>query len=55
MPYRDPTPEELGQACLNYRHDFGLMTPEQREKLMFEAKEWLMAWFKVVESKEEKR
>jgi len=35
--------EFLGNVCLSYRHDFGLLSPEERDKLMFEAKEWLRA------------
>lgn len=33
--------EFLSNICLSYRHDFGLLEPEERAKLMFEAKEWL--------------
>lgn len=31
-------------ACLSYRHDFGLMSDEDRQKLVFEAKEWARAF-----------
>lgn len=33
----------LGNVCLSYRHDFGLLGAEERDKLMFEAKAWLRA------------
>jgi len=31
----------IGNVCMSYRHDFGLMSDEDREKLIFEAKEWI--------------
>lgn len=31
-------------ACMSYRHDFGLMTQEQRDKLIFQAREWARAF-----------
>jgi hypothetical protein len=48
---REPTEAEVCEACLNYRHDFGLMNEEERKKLAFQAREWLLAWLKVTESK----
>lgn len=30
-------------VCLSYRHDFGLMSKEEQDILMFEAKEWIRA------------
>jgi len=50
---REPTDEEVRQACMNYRHDFGLVSEEARQKLCFEAREWLRAWIKVVEAETE--
>lgn len=31
---------QLASACLSYRHDFGLLEPEERVQLMAEAREW---------------
>lgn len=31
----------IGNVCMSYRHDFGLMSDEDRKKLIFEAKEWI--------------
>ena len=45
QPKREPlTDVDYANACLSYRHDFGLMTQEQRDKLMFQAKEWARAF-----------
>lgn len=41
-----PTQRQLGSACLSYRHDFGLLSVEEREKVMDQAKWWLIAWLK---------
>ena len=35
--------EFLSNVCLSYRHDFGFLSHEEREIVMFEAKEWLRA------------
>ena len=35
---------DLANACLSYRHDFGLMSAADREKLMVEAREWARAF-----------
>jgi hypothetical protein len=45
----DPTPEQVYNACLSYRHDFGLLSVEDRKIVAFEAKEWLRAWQKTLE------
>lgn len=34
----------VDKTCLNYRHDFGLLTEEEKNNIRFDAKEWLMAW-----------
>ena len=34
------TAYELNDACLSYRHDFGLMTEAERESLRREAADW---------------
>jgi len=40
------TPQQIDSACLSYRHDFGLMPEEDRNRLRFQAREWLIAWLK---------
>lgn len=40
------TEAQLNSACMSYRHDFGLMTPDEQERLRWSAKEWLHAWRK---------
>lgn len=42
----EPTDAQAASACLSYRHDFGLMKADERQKLMFTAREWLRAWQK---------
>jgi hypothetical protein len=34
------TDEQIASVCLSMRHDFGLMSREEREKMMFEARAW---------------
>lgn len=41
-----PTPGQIGSACLSYRHDFGLLPPAEKDKVMSQAKWWLEAWLK---------
>lgn len=43
---KTPTLAQLNSACMSYRHDFGLMTPDEQERLRWSAKEWLRAWEK---------
>ena len=31
----------IGNVCLSYRHSFGLMNEEDKEKLKFQCKEWM--------------
>ena len=33
----------IGNVCISYRHDFGLMNEKQRNELIFECKEWMRA------------
>lgn len=33
----------VSNLCLSYRHDYGLMSKEEQQKLRFECKEWLRA------------
>ncbi len=40
-PQRQPlTERDIVDACLSYRRNFGLMEPEERKRLMVQAKEW---------------
>ena len=34
------TAPELADACLSYRHDYGLMSVEDREAMRWQAAEW---------------
>jgi len=38
---------EIDDACLNYRHDFGLLDLSAQADLRCQAIEWLKAWAKV--------
>lgn len=42
----EPTNKQVDSACLSYRHDFGLLTEDERKQVRFEAREWLRAWLK---------
>lgn len=42
----EPTDAQTASACVSFRHDFGLLTPEERRVVMFEAREWLRAWMR---------
>jgi len=44
QPAQPLTDADYYNACLSYRHDFGLMSYEDRQKLVFEAKEWARAF-----------
>lgn len=48
---REPTVMEIGNACLAYRHDFGLLTEDDAANVWAEAKAWHEAWAKVWEDK----
>jgi NTP pyrophosphatase (non-canonical NTP hydrolase) len=41
-----PSEGQTASACISYRHDFGLLSPEERRMVMFEAREWLRAWLR---------
>ena len=43
-----PTPQQIDDACMFFRHDFGLMKPIEQEKLRSSAINWLMAWRKTL-------
>lgn len=38
----------LSDACMNYRHDFGLLPQKEQAFLRLQAKSWLEAWGKVI-------
>lgn len=44
---REPTEAEVADACLTYRHDFGLLSVVERTMLASQAKWWLDAWQKA--------
>lgn len=53
----EPDDEVLSDACMTFRHDFGLLSIEDQKKLMFQAKEWSRALANAVvikQMKEEK-
>jgi hypothetical protein len=33
----------IDNVCLSYRHDFGLMAEQDKQRLRFECKEWMRA------------
>lgn len=47
MPLR-PTNAQVFDACLSYRHDFGLMSDEGRRNVKVEARAWQYAWHKTI-------
>ena len=47
MTIYEPTETETNDACMWYRHDFGLLQGQQRAMVQFQAKEWLRAWHKA--------
>ena len=40
------TDRMINSACMSYRHDFGLLTEEEQNRMRIEAKEWLRVWKK---------
>lgn len=44
---RDPTEAEVADACMSYRHDFGLLSVDERTMFASQAKWWLDAWQKA--------
>lgn len=42
---KEPTDEELADACMWYRHDFGLLADHDKRLVMFIMREhWLAIW-----------
>lgn len=44
----EPTRAQVFDACLSYRHDFGIMDKEKAMSLQYEAMEWLRCWRKAL-------
>ena len=36
-------PKFIDNVCLSYRHDFGLLSEDEQNKVRFECKEWMRA------------
>jgi len=36
-------PKFIDNVCLSYRHDFGLLSEDEKNKVRFECKEWMRA------------
>jgi len=45
---REPTEKEVEDACMAYRHDYGLLEPHQQETWRLMAIDWLDSWKKAV-------
>lgn len=43
----DSTPEQVDDACMSFRHDYGLMKKVDQAALQWNATEWLRAWQKA--------
>lgn len=42
----EPTDAQINSACMSFRHDFGLLSDEERARTKFYAREWLRAWLR---------
>lgn len=40
----EPSGSDIYNACLSYRHDFGLLTIDEQSRIRNEAVGWLRAW-----------
>lgn len=41
QPARQPlTDKQIASACFSYRHDFGLLSKQEQESIIFQAREW---------------
>lgn len=45
---RKPSASDIVDVCLCYRHDYGLLAPEEKLHVQIEALDWLRAWRKVI-------
>lgn len=52
LQHREPTETEIFDACMAYRHDFGLLEPHQQVAWRLIATDWLDSWKKAVEETE---
>ena len=34
------TDDQIASACISYRHDFGLLSRQEQESMVFQAREW---------------
>lgn len=50
----EPTGQQVRNACISFRHDYGLMDDMQRAELELEAVMWFRAWRKELLSNEER-
>lgn len=39
-----PSWGDLHNACLSFRHDYGLLTPSEKDGVRQDALDWLRAW-----------
>lgn len=46
MSHCPATKDQIDSACMSYRHDFGLMKPDDVAKLRTQSQDWLEAWMK---------
>lgn len=44
--WTQPTDAEINSACFSYRHDYGLLSEDEKKRIRFQAKEWLHVWRK---------
>ena len=40
---KELTQKDIDNICLSYRHDFGLLSEYEQNKVRFECKEWIRA------------
>lgn len=43
-----PSQKQIHDACMAYRHDYGLMEPIESEDLRWQATLWLKSWRKAL-------
>ena len=44
----DPSPKQLDDACMYFRHDFGLLSEDDKNRVRWTAYFWLQAWRKAL-------
>jgi hypothetical protein len=45
------TGRDIHDACMSYRHDYGILPAEAQEQLREEAINWLLIWGKTITNK----